>query len=185
MLVDAMSQSGATLPQVTTTNGTISGTFHIVTTDGAGPIQAVLDPTATGKFSSGIPLTVVQQIPGEKGNFVASKQQNKNQNQQKQQRSSSLLARAVDAFTGRMMSKRNAANVNQSFGFAFSVPENTTCSGTVAGMTGVCLVKIANSNKAGPFGGVVPVQIAATAGNEAAGNGAAGQVAVCARAFRA
>jgi hypothetical protein len=175
MLVDAMSQSGTTLPQVTSTNGTISGTFHIVTTDGAGPIQAVLDPTATGKFSSGTPLTVVQQIPGDKGNFVAAKNQ-----KQKQQRSSSSWAHVVNAFTGRMMGKRNAANVNQAFAFSFSVPDNTTCSGTVAGMTGVCLIKIANSNKAGPFGGVVPVQIAAAA----AGNGAAGQAAVCGRAFR-
>lgn len=30
----AMAQSGSTLPQVSSTGGTLSGTFHIVTTDG-------------------------------------------------------------------------------------------------------------------------------------------------------
>jgi hypothetical protein len=42
---------------------------------------------------------------------------------------------------------------------AFSVPAGTTCTGTVAGQSNVCLVKIANANKAGPFGGVVAVQM--------------------------
>lgn len=43
---------------------------------------------------------------------------------------------------------------------AFSVPAGTTCTGTMGGQSNVCLVKIANSNGAGPFGGVVPIQIA-------------------------
>jgi Egh16-like virulence factor len=42
---------------------------------------------------------------------------------------------------------------------AFSVPDGTTCTGTMNGIENVCLAKIANSNKAGPFGGVVPFQI--------------------------
>ncbi|KAK4153555.1 hypothetical protein C8A00DRAFT_33716 [Chaetomidium leptoderma] len=178
MLVQAMSLSGTTLPQITSAGGgggggNISGVFHIVTADGAGPIQAVLDPTATGDFARGIPLPVLQQIPGEKGNFVTS-------TTKKQGRS--LWERAVDHLL--LREKRGAANVNQSFGFAFAVPAGTTCSGTVAGLTGVCLVKIANSNKAGPFGGVVPVQIAAAAAAKGTA-GQAGQAAACGRAFRA
>jgi hypothetical protein len=165
MIVEAMAQSGPTLPQISN-GGNISGTFHIVTTDGAGPIQAVLDPTATGKFSQGVPLTVLQQIPGTNGNIAPGK---------KQQRS--LWARALAA-AGIM---KRAANVNESFDFKFSVPAGTNCTGTVAGMTNVCLVKIANSNKAGPFGGVVPVQIAA-AGGAANQQSAA---AACARSFQA
>ncbi len=151
MLVQAMALSGPTLPQLTP-GGNITGTFHVVTADGAGPISAVLDPTATGTFEKGVQLSVVQQIPGDKGNFVAAKT--------KQQRS--VWGRAVE-----LLGKRGAANVNQDFAFAFAVPAGTVCNGTVAGMTGVCLVKIANANKAGPFGGVVPVQIA---GVEGAGN---------------
>ncbi|KAK4189042.1 cell surface protein [Podospora australis] len=159
MIIEAMALSGTTLPQISTTQGSaISGIFHIVTTDGAGPLSAVLDPTATGKFSTGIPLTVITQIPGDKGNIAAPKKQ------QKQQRS--VLGRAVDT----LLAKRGgAANVNQSFPFKFSVPAGTVCNGTVAGLTGVCLVKIANSNKAGPFGGVAFVQTAGAAAGSAGG----------------
>ncbi|OIW35660.1 cell surface protein [Coniochaeta ligniaria NRRL 30616] len=143
MLNQTMALSGSTLPQVSATNGTIEGTFHIVTTDGAGPIQAVLDPTATGSFSNGTMLTTVTQVPGNNGNIKAPKQR-------------SLLARALVA-AGIV---KRAANVNEDFPMKFSVPAGTTCSGTVNGISNVCLVKIANSNKAGPFGGVVAVQIA-------------------------
>ncbi|KAK4034063.1 hypothetical protein C8A01DRAFT_49482 [Parachaetomium inaequale] len=158
MLIQAMHLSGTTLPQITS-GGNLTGTFHVVTADGAGPIQAVLDPTATGRFATGIPLTVVEQIPGVKGNFVTTQQQKGGK------RRSSLWERAVEGMGfGKLLGKRGAANVNQSFGFAFAVPANTTCTGTVASMTGVCLVKIANANRAGPFGGVVPVQIAGGGG---------------------
>ena len=43
----------------------------------------------------------------------------------------------------------------------FAVPDGTVCKGTINGIQNVCLVKIANSNKAGPFGGVVAIQMAA------------------------
>ena len=170
MLVQAMALSGPTLPQLTP-GGNITGTFHVVTADGAGPISAVLDPTATGQFAKGVQLTVVEQIPGDKGNFVAAKT--------KGQRS--VWGRAVEVVREGVLGRRGAANVNQGFAFAFAVPAGTVCNGTVAGMTGVCLVKIANANKAGPFGGVVPVRIAAA---EGAG---AGNAAACgsARKFRA
>lgn len=52
---------------------------------------------------------------------------------------------------------------------AFSIPAGTTCTGSMAGQSNVCLVKIANSNKAGPFGGVVAIQMAGAAtGNKTA-----------------
>ncbi|KAL8417489.1 hypothetical protein RB594_001236 [Gaeumannomyces avenae] len=68
----AMAQSGNTLPQVSD-GGSIQGVFHIVTTDGAGPLQAVLDPSATGAFSKGVLLNVDQQVPGRNGNIRASR----------------------------------------------------------------------------------------------------------------
>lgn len=34
---DVVAQSGSTLPQVSSNGGSLSGTLHIVTTDGAGP----------------------------------------------------------------------------------------------------------------------------------------------------
>ncbi|KAK0716935.1 hypothetical protein B0T26DRAFT_648343 [Lasiosphaeria miniovina] len=160
MLSAAMAQSGSTLPQVSD-GGSISGVFHIVTTDGAGPIQAVLDPTGTGAFSKGVLLDTVTQIAGKNGNIAAPKQR-------------SLWARALVS-AGIM---KRAANVNEDFPMKFSVPAGTTCNGTIAGQSNVCLVKIANSNKAGPFGGVVAIQMAGAAATT-------GKAASCARAFTA
>jgi hypothetical protein len=68
-----MALSGNTLPQASSTGGSLSGTWHIVTADGAGPIAAVLDPTATGKFSTGIMLDVVIQVPGTDGYLKTTK----------------------------------------------------------------------------------------------------------------
>lgn len=51
MVAGTMAQSGNTLPQVSD-GGMITGTFHIVTTDGAGPVSAMIDPTGTGAFST-------------------------------------------------------------------------------------------------------------------------------------
>ena len=141
MLTQAMALSGSTLPQVTD-GGSISGVFHIVTTDGAGPVKAVLDPTGTGKFSEGTVLETVTQVPGKNGNIAAPKQR-------------SLWARTLVA-VGIM---KRAANVNEDFPMKFNVPAGTTCQGEIGDQKNVCLVKIANSNKAGPFGGIVAIQM--------------------------
>ncbi|KAK9780811.1 hypothetical protein AB5N19_07286 [Seiridium cardinale] len=140
----AMAQSGSTLPQVSASGGSISGTFHVVTTDGAGPIKAVLDPTGTGSFSNGVMLDATTQVPGTNGNIKPSNKRG-------------LWTRAMDSIMKR------AANVNEDFPMAFSVPAGTTCTGSMAGQSNVCLVKIANSNKAGPFGGVIAIQMAGSA----------------------
>lgn len=49
--------------------------------------------------------------------------------------------------------------------FAVQVPAGTTCSGTVGTMTNVCLMKVANANPAGPFGGVIAFQMSGAASN--------------------
>jgi hypothetical protein len=38
---DVVAQSGSTLPQVSSNGGSLSGTLHIVTTDGAGPYTGI------------------------------------------------------------------------------------------------------------------------------------------------
>jgi hypothetical protein len=48
------------------------------------------------------------------------------------------------------------------------VAATQTCTGTVGGMEGVCMVRCNNAARAGPFGGCVPVQMASTAGNATA-----------------
>ena len=137
-----MAMSGSTLPQVSN-GGSISGTVHIVTTDGAGPYTAIVDTTGTGAFSTGKMATVTTQVPGTKGNIAAPKQR-------------SLYARTLVSL-GIM---KRASNVNEDYPFKAAIPAGTTCTGTVGGQTGVCLVKIVNPSGAGPFGGVIAIQMA-------------------------
>ena len=144
-----MAQSGTTLPQVSN-GGSISGTVHIVTTDGAGPYTAICDPTGTGAFSTGTEMTVTQQVPGTRGNIAAPNQR-----------------RFVPRMLVKMGLMKRAANVNEDYPFKATMPAGMTCTGTVAGQSGVCLVKIVNPSGAGPFGGVIAVQ---TAGGASAGN---------------
>lgn len=44
------------------------------------------------------------------------------------------------------------------FPLTAAIPEDQTCTGTVAGQDNACLVRCQNGARAGPFGGVVPVQ---------------------------
>jgi len=145
-----MAQSGSTLAQVSP-GGSISGTMHIVTTDGAGPYTAVLDTTGTGAFSTGTKLAVTQQVPGKNGNIAAPKQR-----------------RFVPRMLVSLGIMKRASNVNEDYPFAASVPAGTTCTGTVGGQSGVCLVKIVNPSAAGPFGGVMALQMAGGAATPAA-----------------
>jgi len=135
-----MAQSGNTLAQVSD-GGSISGTVHIVTTDGAGPYTAVVDPTGTGAFSQGVKAAVTQQVPGKNGNIAAPKQRR-------------FITRALV----NMGIVKRASNVNEDYPFAATIPAGTKCTGTVAGQENVCLVKIVNPSGAGPFGGVVAIQ---------------------------
>jgi hypothetical protein len=71
---------------------------------------------------------------------------------------------------------RNQDGEQTDFALTAAIPAGQTCTGTVAGQENVCLVRCQNSARAGPFGGVVPVQMAdagAAAGGAAAGNGTA------------
>ncbi|EFW99418.1 cell surface protein [Grosmannia clavigera kw1407] len=140
MVAQAQELSGSTLPQVSATNGSLSGTFHIVTTDGAGPLQAIVDTTGTGAFASGTKAEILTQVPGDGGEIKSSG--------------------VVRRFMVKVGIAKRAANVNKDFPVAVSIPAGTTCNGTVNGLSNVCLIKIANSNSAGPFGGVVAFQMA-------------------------
>lgn len=144
-LAGAMTLSGSTLPQVA---NTINATFHVVTSDGCGPVGAMLDTTGTGQFASGVKLTSTADVPGNNGNCPKSIT--------KKSFVRDLLERSG------VVAKR-ATNVNKDFNIAFSVPAGTTCTGTVNGQANTCLVKMANTNPAGPFGGVVAIQMAGAA----------------------
>ncbi|KAK1978395.1 hypothetical protein LZ30DRAFT_784196 [Colletotrichum cereale] len=54
---------------------------------------------------------------------------------------------------------RNRDGAMQDFPLKAEIPADQTCTGTVAGQANVCLVRCQNGARAGPFGGIVPVQM--------------------------
>jgi hypothetical protein len=174
MMSDAVAQSGSTVPQVSSSGGSLSGTLHVVTTDGAGPYTAIVDPTGTGAFGSGTEATVSQQVPGTFGEILPN--------------GDTLKSRRWAAVLKRVGLMKRAQNVNKDYvspsirprdssgkalanaipqPFTVQIPAGTSCSGTVSGMSNVCLVKMANPNPAGPFGGVFAMQMASGSGTAA------------------
>jgi hypothetical protein len=133
-----MALSGNTLPQITL-GGSLSGTLHIVTSDGAGPYTAMLNTDGTAK--SWTKLDVAQQVPGTKGNIKKSEKR--------------FWTRALQSLG---LAKR-ATNINEDFPFKVNIPADANCTGTIAGQANACIVKLVNPSKAGPFGGCVPVQM--------------------------
>jgi len=58
---------------------------------------------------------------------------------------------------------RNREGAASDFPLVAAIPAAQNCTGTVAGQDNVCLVRCQNDARAGPFGGVVPVQMAGSA----------------------
>lgn len=143
--------SGGKLPQVSANGGNIIGVFHVVTTDGAGPVRAIIDPAATGNFSKGIEATVTVDVPGKEGNIKLN----------------GVVLRNPGVW--HFIKRAAAKNVNLDFPMKIQIPDGTSCNGTVAGQDNVCFLKIANANKNGPFGGVVAFQILGGKNGTAAG----------------
>ncbi|OAR01907.1 hypothetical protein LLEC1_06586 [Akanthomyces lecanii] len=154
MMDSVMAMSGSTLPQVSSSGGHIAMTYHIVTTDGAGPLRAIVDPTATGQFSQGQEADVVTQVPGRNGNIQPGPLSN---NRPQGGKGGILGGLGLRGLT------RRALNVNTDHDLQVAIPAGTTCTGTVGGMQNVCLMKVANPSGAGPFGGVIAFQMAPAA----------------------
>ncbi|KAI0802332.1 hypothetical protein GGR55DRAFT_455167 [Xylaria sp. FL0064] len=141
-LADSMALSGNTLPQVSGDGtGTITGIWRIVTSDGTandkhGSLFAVIDPTGTGNYEDGIQLVATSSMVGDNGNVV--------------QRS----LRAIGI-------KKRASNVGADAKFSVNIPTGITCNGSdpTSGQGKFCLLKVANNNNNGPFGGNVAFQI--------------------------
>lgn len=55
---------------------------------------------------------------------------------------------------------RNSKGNASDFPLKVAIPANQQCTGTVAGQGNICMVRCQNAARAGPFGGVVPVQLA-------------------------
>ncbi len=129
--------SGSTLPQVSA-GGALTGTLHIVTSDGAGPYKAMINADGTGQ--SWTEADVTQQVPGKNGNIRKTDKR--------------WWVRALQA--GGLV--KRATNINEDFPFTVAMPADLQCTGTVAGQANACVVKLINPSRAGPFGGCVTVQ---------------------------
>ncbi|TGJ77578.1 hypothetical protein E0Z10_g10692 [Xylaria hypoxylon] len=142
-LADTMALSGSTLPQVSADGtGTITGTWRIVTSDGTandkhGNLFAVIDATGTGNYKDGTQLTATSSMVGHRGNVVQ---------------------RALQA----VGIKKRATNVGADATFSVKIPAGITCTGSdsTSGQSNFCLLKVANNNDNGPFGGNIAFQIA-------------------------
>ncbi|KAF2147605.1 hypothetical protein K461DRAFT_316758 [Myriangium duriaei CBS 260.36] len=153
-LAASMALSGDTLPQVSS-GGYIIGSWHVVTDDGCGPLQAAIDPTASSKWSTAVAAVVTSNLPGQAGNCV---QEDSGDDQTPEAEKYTIIGSAERR---RSLVKR-AKNVNKTWAFKVAIPAGTKCIGTVNGISGLCQVKISNNNQNGPFGGTFLVQIAAT-----------------------
>lgn len=142
-----MALSGNTLPQVSP-GGSVSGTLHIVTSDGAGPYKAMVDTSGNGDFSNAMEMEVVTQVPGKNGNIRKTETR--------------AWARALES----MGIWKRATNINENFvsglhhlnitetykgiqPFKVAMPDGAICTGTVAGQSNVCMVKLVNPSNAG------------------------------------
>lgn len=147
-----MAMSGSQLPQISP-GGSVSGTLHIVTSDGAGPYKAMINSDGTGQTWT--PMEVETQVPGNNGNIRKTEKR--------------FWARALQA-VGIM---KRATNINEDYPFKVNVPAGTSCTGTIAGQANTCIVKLVNPSNAGPFGGCVTVQMANSSAAAAPAVGAA------------
>jgi hypothetical protein len=94
-----------------------------------------------GTAQSWTAIDVVTQVPGNNGNIRKTEKR--------------WWARALQS-AGIM---KRATNINEDFPFKVAIPADTACTGTIAGQTNTCIVKLVNPSNAGPFGGCVPVQM--------------------------
>ncbi|KAF3022586.1 hypothetical protein E8E14_013438 [Neopestalotiopsis sp. 37M] len=156
----AMAQAGTTLPQISSSGGSINATLHVVTSDGAGPFVAIVDPTASGKFSNATDMEVTAQVPGEGGWIDTTPSE-----AALSFGDGKTVVRRASRTIGNKKATRTAAKrqtatlVDKDYNLQIAMPAGTTCTGTYNGMSGLCAVKISNNNENGPFGAVMIVQM--------------------------
>lgn len=150
-LTKTVTLSGSTLAQVSA-GGYVNGTWQTVTSDGAGPLTAIIDTTGTGKFSAAVDTEVTTNIPGDKGEYTGTVPS--------EAKAFQRLVRSTRRWLQRKgVITRRATDVGVFQTFTVSIPSNTTCTGSQGGYDNLCIVKISNNNENGPFGSVLFVQL--------------------------
>ncbi|OAQ57709.1 hypothetical protein VFPPC_14924 [Pochonia chlamydosporia 170] len=166
-------------PAKITPGGQLSFTWQTVTSDGGGPIRALCNTEATDDFTkNSVELKIQENVPGKGGNVKpgpnASKKLPAGFSAKGQKKGAKRdVADGIDALFGRFIGKR-AVNVNEKTNVVATAPADMTCNGVIGTNTQMCLCKIANNNAAGPFGGVMPVQMVSGTGNSTGGAPAGG-----------
>lgn len=148
-LTKSMALSGSTLPQVSS-GGSVSGTYHVVTDDGCGPLEALVDASASAKWSTATKATVSTDMPGTAGECPTSLDSGTD---------NKIKRMATRALVKMGLITKRAKNVNKDYSFSVAIPAGTTCTGTIGDQSNLCLVKMSNNNANGPFGGVYAVQM--------------------------
>ncbi len=131
------------LPQISQ-GGEVSMTLHQVNADGGGPYTCMINADGTGADWQDIDVTTTP--PG------------KNSRNQVQLPPFSPFHPKSFCATD----TRHQDGAATDFPLKAAIPADQQCTGTVAGQESVCLVRCQNAARAGPFGGVVPVQLANT-----------------------
>lgn len=146
-----IAETGDQLPQIEA-GGQIQLTVHQVNGDGAGPYACMVNSDATAQTWTDIKVTT--NVPGDNGrNRVSSLP--------------SPLYTHTHTHIHKMPDNLSQDGATTDFPLNAAIPADQACTGTVAGQENICLVRCQNPARAGPFGGVVPVQLA-SANNTAA-----------------
>ncbi len=182
LVSNALKQSKGSVANVAP-GGTVSGQGIVITTDGGPPFVAAVDPTAKGNFRNSAVLKVASSAPGARGNTnpIAGVSSDTKK---------TFTGQVGTALEAAGLAKR-AKNVGAEFvslptsppalllseltgspwfqDFQIQMPADLdACTGKVEGVaTGVCLMKIQNTNPAGGFGNMFFFTM------DAAGNGTA------------
>ncbi|KAI6248486.1 hypothetical protein HI914_03175 [Erysiphe necator] len=145
--------------------GMVMMTLHQVNGDGAGPYSCMIDSTGTGT-GGWTKMEVATNIPGKnsrskaKATDFVSKHDSLLVAPYQRSAMERALLRTLQAapFSCATFVSREIAKV----------AADQTCTGNMAGMSNICMVRCNNAANAGPFGGCVPVQLVATGADASA-----------------
>ena len=145
-----MAETGDQLPQVSQ-GGEVQMTLHQVNADGGGPYTCMINADGTGTQWTNIQVTTTP--PG--------------------RNSRNRVCISLGSLYGLFLrAQTNGSGIQEGeatdFPLTAAIPAAQNCTGSVAGQDNVCLVRCQNDARAGPFGGVVPVQMAGAATPEQA-----------------
>jgi len=98
--------------QVSSDNGSVTGNWHVVTDDGCGPLEALVDSTASSSWSTATNADVTTDMPGKDGNCVSL---DSGDDQKTEAENETISSRVRRALVKMGVIRKRAKNVNKSF----------------------------------------------------------------------